>query len=138
MGKAKCCQQKKLLKKILITERHYYRWIIEQSVVSSLDWMRWYLKHTKLNLKQFEDRKEKLWWEINLAQNHQNSRTVTEFKEFEQRFKSANTWFKLSTGLNLETFDTILSETNQYLCRGLNLNRCSNSLNSVTGVIKYR
>ena len=30
-----------------------------------------------------------------------------EFKEFEPRFKSAKTRFKLSTGLNLETFDTI-------------------------------
>ena len=35
-----------------------------------------------------------------------------EFKEFEPRFKSAKTRFKLSTGLNLETFDTILSVTN--------------------------
>ena len=30
-----------------------------------------------------------------------------EFKEFEPRFKSAKTRFKLSAGLNLETFDTI-------------------------------
>ena len=37
-----------------------------------------------------------------------------EFKEFEARFKSAKTQFKLSTGLNLETFDTILSRTNQF------------------------
>ena len=35
-----------------------------------------------------------------------------EFKEFEPRFKSAKTWFKLSAGLNLETFDTILSKPN--------------------------
>jgi len=35
-----------------------------------------------------------------------------EFKEFEPRFKSAKTMFKLSAGLNLETFDTILSGTN--------------------------
>ena len=35
-----------------------------------------------------------------------------EFKEFELRFKSAKTRFKLSAGLNLETFDTILSGTN--------------------------
>jgi len=35
-----------------------------------------------------------------------------EFKEFEPRFKSTKTRFKLSAGLNLETFDTILSETN--------------------------
>ena len=31
---------------------------------------------------------------------------------FEPRFKSAKTRFKLSAGLNLETFDTILSGTN--------------------------
>ena len=36
-----------------------------------------------------------------------------EFKEFERRFKSAKTRFKLSRGLNLETFDAILSGTNQ-------------------------
>ena len=36
-----------------------------------------------------------------------------EFKEFEPRFKSAKARFKLSAGLNLETFDTILSGTNQ-------------------------
>ena len=35
-----------------------------------------------------------------------------EFKEFEPRFKSAKTRFKLSAGLNLGTFDTILSGTN--------------------------
>ena len=35
-----------------------------------------------------------------------------EFKEFEPRFKSAKTRFKLSAGLNLVTFDTILSGTN--------------------------
>ena len=34
-----------------------------------------------------------------------------EFKEFEPRFKSAKTRFKLSAELNLETFDTILSGT---------------------------
>ena len=49
-----------------------------------------------------------------------------EFKEFEPRLKSAKIRFKLSAGLNLETFDTILSETN------LNLNRRSNSLNSIS------
>ena len=38
-----------------------------------------------------------------------------EFKEFEPRFKSAKTRFKLSAGLNLETFDTILSGTNHIL-----------------------
>ena len=36
-----------------------------------------------------------------------------EFKEFEPRFKSAKTRFKFSAGLNFETFDTILSGTNQ-------------------------
>ena len=35
-----------------------------------------------------------------------------EFKEFEPRFKSAKTRFKLSAGLNLEAFDTILCGTN--------------------------
>ena len=34
------------------------------------------------------------------------------FKEFEPRFKSAKPRFKLSAGLNLETFDTILSGPN--------------------------
>ena len=38
--------------------------------------------------------------------------TEMEFKEFEPRFKSAKTRFKLSAGLNLEAFDTILSGTN--------------------------
>ena len=32
-----------------------------------------------------------------------------EFKEFEPRFKSAKTRFKLSAGLNIETFNTIIS-----------------------------
>ena len=35
-----------------------------------------------------------------------------EFIDFEARFKSAKTRFQLSAGLNLETFDTILSGTN--------------------------
>ena len=55
-----------------------------------------------------------------------------EFNEFEPRFKSAKTRFKFSAGLNLETFDTIFSGTNNNLNRGLNLNRRSNSLNSAT------
>ena len=38
--------------------------------------------------------------------------TEMEFKEFEPRFKSAKTRFKLSAGLNLYTFDTILSGIN--------------------------
>ena len=46
--------------------------------------------------------------------------------------KSAKTRFKFSADLNLETFDTIFSGTNNNLNRGLNLNRRSNSLNSAT------
>ena len=34
-----------------------------------------------------------------------------EFKEFDPRFKSAKTRFKLNADLNLETFDTIESGT---------------------------
>ena len=37
-----------------------------------------------------------------------------EFKEFKPRFKSAKTRLKLSAGLNLETFDTIISGTNHF------------------------
>jgi len=43
------------------------------------------------------------------------SASEAELKEFEPRLKSAKTWFKLSAGLNLETFDTILSGTNHIL-----------------------
>ena len=46
-----------------------------------------------------------------------------EFKEFEPRFKSAKTRFKLSAG----------KRNQPYLNRDLNLNRRSNSLNSGTG-----
>ena len=38
--------------------------------------------------------------------------TEMEFKEFKPRFKSAKTRYKLSIGLNLKLFDTILSGTN--------------------------
>ena len=38
-------------------------------------------------------------------------RTVSEFNEFEPRFKSAKNRFQLSAGLNLEILNTILSET---------------------------
>ena len=38
-----------------------------------------------------------------------------EFKEFEPQFKSAKIRFKLSAGLNLETFDTVLIGTNHTL-----------------------
>ena len=41
-----------------------------------------------------------------------NNESEMELKEFEPRFKSAKIRFKLSAGLNLETFDTILSGTN--------------------------
>ena len=40
------------------------------------------------------------------------NRTEMEFKEFEPRSKSAKPRFKLSAGINLVTFDTILSGTN--------------------------
>ena len=40
------------------------------------------------------------------------NRPEMEFKEFEPRFKSAKPRFKLSAGINLESFDTILSGTN--------------------------
>ena len=39
---------------------------------------------------------------------------VAEFKEFEPLFKSVKIRFKLSAGLNLETFDTILSGANHF------------------------
>ena len=60
-----------------------------------------------------------------------------EFKEFEPRFKSAKTRFKLSASLNLETFDTILSGTNHIKTETYNLNCRSNSLNSATGFNMY-
>ena len=41
-----------------------------------------------------------------------NINPEAEFKEFKSRLKPAKTRFKLSAGLNLETFDRILSETN--------------------------
>ena len=59
-----------------------------------------------------------------------------EFKEIEPRFKSAKTRFKLSAGLNLETYNFKWNQP--YLNRGLKLNRRSNSLNSATGLnIKF-
>ena len=45
---------------------------------------------------------------VNYASGHQRM----EFKEFQPRFESSKTRFKLSAGLNLETFDIILSGTN--------------------------
>ena len=45
-----------------------------------------------------------------LGESNDNiEKSEMEFKEFEPRFKSAKTRFKFSAGLNLETFDTILS-----------------------------
>ena len=58
---------------------------------------KWKLKSNKV--KKVSKAKQIVWWEM-------------EFKEFESRFKSAKTRFKLSAGLNLETFDTVLSGTN--------------------------
>ena len=55
-----------------------------------------------------------------------------EFKEFKPWFKSAKSRFKISAGLNLETFDTIFKWNQPYLNRGFNLNHRSNSLNSAT------
>ena len=53
-----------------------------------------------------------------------------EFKEFEPQFKSAKTRFKLSAGLNLETYNFKWNQP--YLSRGLYLNHRSNYLNSAT------
>ena len=52
--------------------------------------------------------------DLNVYYNYQltNRRSEMKFKEFEPRFKSAKTRFKLSAGLNLEKFDTILSGNN--------------------------
>jgi len=36
----------------------------------------------------------------------------SKFNEFKPRLKSTKNWFQLSTGLNLETLNTILSGTN--------------------------
>ena len=45
---------------------------------------------------------------------HQRLKTpVSELNEFELRLKSSKNRFQLSAGLNLETLNTILSETNQ-------------------------
>ena len=41
------------------------------------------------------------------------NKSVSEFKEFEPRLKSAKNRFQLSAGLNLEELNTILSGTNQ-------------------------
>ena len=60
--------------------------------------------------------------------------TVPEFNEFQPCLKSPKNRFQLSAGLNLEKFNTILSEIN-HLSRGLNLSCGSNSLNSASGYI---
>ena len=39
-------------------------------------------------------------------------KTVSEFNDFEPRLKSAKNRFQLSTGLNLETLNRVLSGTN--------------------------
>ena len=54
-----------------------------------------------------------LWQRLNSFEKKTNANSPEmEFKEFEPRFKSAKTRFKLSAGLNLETFNTILSGIN--------------------------
>ena len=50
-----------------------------------------------------------------------SSDPMSEYNEFKSRLKSPKNRFQLSTGLNLEKFNTILSGTNQpYLSPGLN------------------
>ena len=52
------------------------------------------------------------WKHVKISLNICLNSPEMEFKEFEPRFKSAKPRFKLSAGINLETFDTILSGTN--------------------------
>ena len=59
---------------------------------------------------------------------------MSEFNEFKPRLKSPKNLFQLSAGLNLEKFN--FNWNQQYLSRGLNLNRGSNSLNSASGYRK--
>ena len=49
---------------------------------------------------------------LNLIQISKVLTSEIEFKEFEPGFKSAKNRFESRAGLNLETFDTILSGTN--------------------------
>ena len=44
--------------------------------------------------------------------------SVSEFNEFEPRLKTANNRFQLSAGLNLETLNIIISETNHIWAAG--------------------
>ena len=64
--------------------------------------------------RQFKDKGEPKQLKIkeNPGSSQLKENPEMEFKEFEPRFKSAKTRFKLSAGLNFETFDTILSGTN--------------------------
>ena len=55
-----------------------------------------------------------------------------EFNEFEPRLKSAKNRFQLSADLNLKKYNFKWNQP--YLSRGLNLSRCSNSLNSASGL----
>ena len=57
---------------------------------------------------------------------------VSKFNEFEPRLKYAKNWFQVSAGLNLEKFKW----NKQNLSRGLNLNRSSNSLNSLRELLQ--
>ena len=46
------------------------------------------------------------------SQNNEITESESEFNEFEPRLKSPNNRFQFSAGLNLETLNRILSETN--------------------------
>ena len=52
-------------------------------------------------------------WLVQGCKKNNENITVSEFNEFKLPLKSPQNWFKLSTGLNLEKFNTILSGTNQ-------------------------
>ena len=52
------------------------------------------------------------WIKFSKFENQRFTPSEMEFKEFEPRSKSAKIRFKFNAGLNLETFDTILSGTN--------------------------
>ena len=67
------------------------------------------MKNSNINLNKIEQKNSVNFF----IENEGNLKSSEmEFKEFEPRFKSAKTRFKFSAGLNLDTFDTILSGTN--------------------------
>jgi len=49
---------------------------------------------------------------LQLQWSHEYKEAVSEFNEFKSRLKSPQKQFQLSTGLNFEKFNTILSGTN--------------------------